>query len=842
MRGARCGDTATLIPDDAEAIAFSLTVISPDKGFFTVFACSAGLPETSNINARTVAPTANLVVVSPDADGDVCVFSSAGGDVIIDVAGWFAPGPNRFAPIDPVRAADTRQPAPGAKLAANTERQIEVAGSSVPGDAVAVAINVAAVQAEAAGFMVAYPCGGALPLASNLNFVAGENRAASAIVEVGANGRICVQSNVTTHFIADVTGYYAPSSSFGPSVGLRSVADTRVVDTRSPARAGIRFAAGTTQTFDLKPFLNLPDETVATALNVVAVRADAGGFVTVYPCGEDRPTTSSLNYDLGQTANLIVAKLSDAGEVCVYTSTAVDLAIDLFGSFAGPEGFLANQVSLSDPASGDFVFPEQDYDGGADYTFRCDDSGVPLDLRFGVAPGVSASVNGTATGPGDVDFSISGPDGYSVVELTRGERTQAFSFRCLPPDFPKFTTERQGQPADGWSMTNLGLVEPTTGRFVVIFDERFVPVWFKRTPGVLLDFKLLSDGTLVGGTLGLAGFGTDPNAGHRVFNLDGSLLEIRRTVPSRLPRPNYENVYPTDFHEYEEIPSASGPSGRAVITYPLIRNQDLSNTEPLPFQRDFTDSESVVGGVIEEFDGNDNLTFLWDAMDHFSYDEVRFPARSNGYPAEQEVDVFHLNSVDRVEEPGCEPLCDYVVSARHLDAVFRIDRATSNVEWVLGSIDPSVPNKGGAQRLEIIDDPFDGPLRQHDARLDGNRLTLFDNRTNTNEPARFVEYEIDEAAGTATMIRQILQPEGETSLFQGSARVAPDGSILVNYAGTQPMFVEYDADGNEIQRLMLDPTADPTLPFIDASYRIVKYGPDAFEAAELRRTSGGFVQ
>ncbi len=821
-------DTATLLPADAAAIALSLTVISPEVGFFTAFPCSAGLPETSNVNARSSVATANLVIVEPDDDSMVCVYSSGGGHVIADVSGWFGPGPNRFASIDPVRAVDTRST--GSKLPANAIREIEIAGSFVPADAVAVAINVAAVRADEKGFVVAYPCGGEVPLASNLNFVAGENRAASAIVEVGTGGRVCISSNVTTHLIADLTGYYAPTepllsfAAVGPTLGLSTVIDTRVADTRTTSLPGDRFDAGSTQRFALRTLLDSPDDTVAVALNVVATRASSPGFVTVYPCTERRPTTSSLNYDGGQTANLVLTKVSAAAEVCVYTSTSVDMAVDLFGAFAEIAEISdvpVNAIEFRRRGQASALVPDQVFDAGFDYTLRCGTVDENLTIDLDLDARVSALVDGRPFTGTALDVSLPN-DGLVTVTLVHDARRQDYAFRCLPARFPTFDVTISGPLTKGWYLTTLGFMEPTFDRYVVILDERAVPVWFKRTDDVTLDFKRLSDGTLITAPLSAPGFGVGADAGYLAFGLDGVVDGVRRTDdPAR---------FPTDFHDYLEIVQADGRSGRAHLSYPLLFDQDLRLfNDALPNEEiPFTEDDTIVDGVIRELDADGRPVWTWRASDHFGYDEVGFPGRSNLTP-ENEADPFHLNSIDRVDDGSG----DYVVSARGLDAVFEIDRTSGDVDWILSSLPTTTPTKSGATRLRIVGDPLGGPLRQHDARVVGDRVTMYDNRTanGNGEAARFVEYEIDEAAGTATLVRQIDQPEGLQSLALGSARARPDGSVTVGWSQTQPMFGEYDANDDEVLRVTMDPT--------DWSYRILKETPDAFDVDDLRANAGG---
>jgi hypothetical protein len=244
--------------------------------------------------------------------------------------------------------------------------------------------------------------------------------------------------------------------------------------------------------------------------------------------------------------------------------------------------------------------------------------------------------------------------------------------------------------------------------------------------------------------------------------------------------------------------------------------------------------DNVVDSDIRELDADGNMVWEWTSVDHFSPAETTFPQRFDRYgltPAE--VDLIHVNSMQRVDDGTG----DYVVSARHLDAVFRVDRQspTGAVKWILGSLpsDPAaagyVPNLSGAPRLEIIGDPFNGPRRQHDARLEGDILTMFDNRTATGQPARVVKYRIDEAAGTATMVSEIRQPAGLTSGALGSARYAPDGSVLVNWGQLQPMFTELDAFGNTL----LSITSGV------GTFRAIKVPPSAFTLADLRANAGG---
>jgi hypothetical protein len=71
-------------------------------------------------------------------------------------------------------------------------------------------------------------------------------------------------------------------------------------------------------------------------LNVVAVGPSGSGYLTVFPCGTTPPLASTGNYSTGDVAaNAALAKIDVDGNVCVYTSAATDLVIDVNGYTTG---------------------------------------------------------------------------------------------------------------------------------------------------------------------------------------------------------------------------------------------------------------------------------------------------------------------------------------------------------------------------------------------------------------------------------------------------------------------------------------------------------------------------
>jgi len=124
-----------------------------------------------------------------------------------------------FAVLSPVRVFDSRPlEAQGVvsivkqRYGGGVELKVKVAGvAGVPtSGAAAVSLNVTAVDPVAAGFITVYPCG-TRPLASSLNFTAGQVVPNAVIAPLSANGEVCFYSSVDTHLLADINGWFPRS-------------------------------------------------------------------------------------------------------------------------------------------------------------------------------------------------------------------------------------------------------------------------------------------------------------------------------------------------------------------------------------------------------------------------------------------------------------------------------------------------------------------------------------------------------------------------------------------------------------------------------------------------------
>jgi hypothetical protein len=126
------------------------------------------------------------------------------------------------------------------------------------------------------------------------------------------------------------------AASMGRPGPLRAVQPSRLLDTRTglgvPAGA---VPAGSSRSLQVAGRGGVPASGVGTVvLNVTAVKPSSGGYLTVYPTGRARPTTSNLNYPAGRpaVANLVHVAVGGGGAVTVYAGNAdVHVVADVYG-------------------------------------------------------------------------------------------------------------------------------------------------------------------------------------------------------------------------------------------------------------------------------------------------------------------------------------------------------------------------------------------------------------------------------------------------------------------------------------------------------------------------------
>jgi hypothetical protein len=348
--------SASPVPADAAAVAVNITSVAPPTlGFVQAYPyMRARTGGTSTLNLSTVGLTRpNFAIVPIGQDGNISVYVQAGGDIIIDLLGYYAtgnasPADGRFVPLDsPQRVMDTRSPAQlpssfggvSRRLAAGETVTVPSIGPGLPlfnqlsAPIEAVVMTVAAVNADGPGFLRVFS--GSAPQGSNVNYVPGAASANTVIVPgSGANGPV-VYTSQAAHVIVDIIGYITgdggPTSTAGTFV---PISPTRAYDTRA---LGQPFAAGETRGFYITGgSTGVPDGIGGVSANLTVVAPGGNGFLKAYP-GNVPPLTSTSNYAAGKTVAtgtlMGVNQIGVSNSITAAMSQSGHLIIDINGYF-----------------------------------------------------------------------------------------------------------------------------------------------------------------------------------------------------------------------------------------------------------------------------------------------------------------------------------------------------------------------------------------------------------------------------------------------------------------------------------------------------------------------------
>ena len=326
--------------EDVVAVAMNVTVVDGEAGnaggYVTVYPCGTR-PDSSNLNFVNGQTVPNAVIAPVSLFGKVCFYVYGKAHLLADVSGYFTAG---FTSLSaPTRLLNTR--ISGVKVGqtdgTGTAYELTVAGQSglpAAGSLSTVAMNVTVVDGEAndaGGYVTVYPCG-TRPDSSNLNFVNGQTVPNAVIASVSSAGKVCFYVYGKAHLLADVSGYFDNSLT-------ALAAPVRLLNTRtSGIKVGKTDGTGVAYDLTVAGASGLPGSGITSvALNVTVVDGeanDAGGYVTVYPCGT-RPDSSNLNFVNGQTVpNAVIAPVSNDGHVCFYVYGKAHLLVDAAGYFS----------------------------------------------------------------------------------------------------------------------------------------------------------------------------------------------------------------------------------------------------------------------------------------------------------------------------------------------------------------------------------------------------------------------------------------------------------------------------------------------------------------------------
>ena len=208
------------------AVALTATALGGDEqGWLRLAGCDGIADDgTASVNHPVGAPTPNLVIVRPDADGRICVTNRVTTHVIVDRFASFA-DTGTIAVGSPVRWFDSRdRPAP---IAAGSVTSLDLAdaGVDLPSGAPAgVIVNITSVDASDRGFVTGYSCDRDRPTTANVN-TSGGVVSNAAIIALDDSSTLCLFNRSEMHLVVDLMGT-VHGDGFSGRVPIR-VLDTR---------------------------------------------------------------------------------------------------------------------------------------------------------------------------------------------------------------------------------------------------------------------------------------------------------------------------------------------------------------------------------------------------------------------------------------------------------------------------------------------------------------------------------------------------------------------------------------------------------------------------------------
>ena len=248
---------------------------------------------------------------------------------------------------------------------------------------------------------------------------------------------------------------------------------------------------------------------------------------------------------------------------------------------------------------------------------------------------------------------------------------------------------------------------------------------------------------------------------------------------------NWEGVTVFDDPKY---------SADTTISYhhAFVRTNDghlwsIRNHEEIKEYEDGT-PVTIVGDDLVEMDSLGNVLWAWNVFDHQVFDPSTIP------PEQEGVDWTHANSFD-----FNDTLSQFYFNARNLSKIYKIDRATGDLLWTLGT--------DGDFTVDGDDTDFWFSFAHAVDVLDNGNILLYDNGNDARDYSRAIEYELDEIAMTAKIVWQYGNEVGDKwqTFYWGDADRLPNGNTQV-VAGSfsrigASAIKEIDASGEKVWEL-----------------------------------------
>lgn len=379
-------------------------------------------------------------------------------------------------------------------------------------------------------------------------------------------------------------------------------------------------------------------------------------------------------------------------------------------------------------------------------------SSIELEMQY-----PSVNMNALAGAPGKVGISSHLPEVYTMPE-----------YATVPAGLPRLTVAKNGEElGEGYYFvtTRDSTTSQNRASVAMMVNDRAQLVYYEYAPnGRYYDFKRVDDR--------LSYFWEGVNE-YVILDNTYSVVETWNSVG-----------YPVaDMHDIEFL-----ENGNVAL---FIYDREPFDMSPYGGLA----NAQVIHIVIQELDPDHNVVFEWDSRDYYFITDTFV---STGTAV---IDYAHTNAIEEDSDGN------FLISNRNMSEITKIDRLTGEIIWRLG---------GKNNDFTFIDDdtlPDVGAFSfQHDIRrLPNGNITIFDNANQFIDEglrgSRGVEYELDESAKTATLIREFRTDPETYSGFMGSLQRLPNGNTVVGWGGgynpsNQPIaMTEFNPDGEVILEL-----------------------------------------
>lgn len=360
----------------------------------------------------------------------------------------------------------------------------------------------------------------------------------------------------------------------------------------------------------------------------------------------------------------------------------------------------------------------------------------------------------------------------------------------------------------------------------LILDNEGNPVWFRplKSPNLMnTDFRVQTyrgrpvltfwQGTLATPPAYTNTPGGSSEPGSCYYILDNS-YKLIKTISAK-------KGFISDIHEFLLTPSHT-----ALLLSTKIVPMDLTpyGGPQDGFVQDF---------AIQEIDVKTNkLLFFWDALDHIPLSDSHEPV-PDASSTNNIWDAYHLNSIGLTDDPR-----DIIVSSRSTWTIYKINKPSKNIIWMLGGKHSSFSIESGAE--------FSW---QHDARfLPGNLISLFDDNSDGSNvpgpPSHGLILQLNFAQMTASLYRSYFHDPNIIVASQGNLQSLDNGNKFIGWGQSQ-YYSEFAEAGNTAADPSLNLLYDAAIPSPNYTYRAYRHDwvgrPHTLPSIALQSSQAGII-